>query len=83
MECAESAFGLGRPEDYRWHAEHPGESPTNDLVHELEGRGCLVVVEGFDEETQRVVARAEITKDGRRRMNKLVAEGVQPSAGQL
>lgn len=83
MECLESPFGLARPEDHRWHAEHSGKSPASDLVHELERRGCLVVIERFDDESQRTVAQAEITKDGRKRMGELIAEGVEPAEGWL
>jgi hypothetical protein len=83
MECAESPFGLGRSEDHRWNVEHPGSSPASDLVEDLEQRGCLIVAERFDAEVQRTVSDAEITKEGRRRIDELIAEGVEPSEGWL
>lgn len=83
MEGGESPFELGRAEDHRWHAERPGESPATDLVLELARRGCLVIVERFDEKSQRLLAVAEITQDGRKRIDELIREGVKPSKGWL
>jgi hypothetical protein len=81
MECAESPFGLGAPADYRWHVDRPGESPTIDLVRHLENKGCITVSEGRDPQGGRMQVHAEITPTGRKRMDELVRDGIQPSPG--
>jgi hypothetical protein len=83
MECSEGPFGLGAPEDYRWHAGRPGQSATTDLVLNLEQLGYLTVAEVWDAQGHRVQIQAEITAAGRRRIAELVRDGVKPAPGCL
>lgn len=83
MECAESPFGLGKSDAYRWHRDNPGESPTNDLVRHLECLGYLTVVEVRDVHEHRMRMQADITPTGRSRLNELARSGVKPCDGWL
>lgn len=81
MEAAEDDFSLGRWEDFQWHRQRPGESPTTDLVVEYEKRDWIEVVAAVDTYgTGRVLARARITPAGRRRMDELLRRGVEPES---
>jgi hypothetical protein len=83
LECAESPFGLGFAEDFRWHVEHPGESQTADLVAALERRGQLRVVNDSDPHSRDGQVAAELTERGRERIQELVKDGVTPAPGWL
>jgi hypothetical protein len=79
MEAAEDDFPMGGWVDFEWHRSHPGGSPTTDLVLDFERRGWVEIVQVNDTYgSNRKLARARITADGRKLMDQLLREGVQP-----
>jgi hypothetical protein len=79
MEAAEDDFPMGRWDDFQWHRERPGASPTVDIVARYEQVGWIEVVPVKDTYgTGRMLARARITPSGRKRMDELLRSGVEP-----
>jgi len=70
---------MGRWEDFRWHLAGPDASPIVDLVAGYQRRGWIEVVQAEDTYgSSRMLARARITPAGRRRMDELLLQGVEP-----
>ena len=79
LECAEGSLSMGRVENFRWHAERPGESPTVDLIINAERKGWVTLHEILDEADDRVIVRPSLTSVGQRRIAELNQAGVQPA----
>src|SRR5687767_2143415 len=79
MEAAESPLSLYEWNDYQYHAARPGNSPSLDFVLSLERAGYVRIIKARDDAEHRDLAAAEITSEGRRRMDALIREGVRPA----
>jgi hypothetical protein len=79
MQAAESPFRLGRLEDHERNVARRTESWATDLVLDLVNRGYLTIGDMPDPSGgTRPYAGAEITQDGRKRIDELVKRGFKP-----
>lgn len=79
MRAAESPFRLGSVEEHERNVARPTESWATDLVLDLVDRGYLTIGDMADPSGgARPHAGAEITQDGRKRMDELLERGFKP-----
>jgi hypothetical protein len=79
LECAEDAFPMGRVENFKWHAERPGNSDTVDLLCGFERNGWVTLHEVEDPDDGRVIMRPRLAPSGQKRIQELTDAGVEPS----
>lgn len=87
LEAVEGGYGgkgfsLAPVDNWQWHLARPSEqSETMKDILELESNGYLTIGEMADPGgTGRRYVRAEITPEGRKRIDELVESGIEPEA---